>query len=179
MSKKVNVNETATNATAEVVTLQSLFEKYPNASIRKLAAATDINYGVLLKKSKEPVLGEVYDPEATNWAALEAKLADKKVDFTTLDWEAMNAGVIRKGANLQKDMDAFPVGSKVYLRKNNATPYEVVYKTETHIVIQLEGTQEPIAWAHNTFLINGPVFEPRAEKVTANDTEDKKEGEEA
>lgn len=176
-SKNVNVaiEETATTATIatakvtipEVNSLQALFEAYPNASLRKLAAATEVNYGILLKKSKEPIPGEAYDPEAINWKALEDKLTAKKVDWTTLDWEALNAGPNRKGATLQKSIDAFKVGDKVYLRRNNTTPYEILYKTETHIVIMLEGTTEPQAWANNTFLINGPVFEPRAEKTTA------------
>lgn len=144
--------------------LQSLFEMYPNASLRKLAAATGVNYGVLLKKSKDPVPGEAYDPEATNWAALEEKLTSKGIDWTTLDWEAMNAGPNRQGSTLQKDISAFKVGDKVYLRRNNTTPYEILYKTDTHIVIMLEGSTEPQAWANNTFLINGPVYQPRAEK---------------
>lgn len=161
MSKKIN--ETSA-ITATSVSLQSLFEQYPNASLRKLAAATDVNYGVLLKKSKDPIPGEAYDPEATNWKALEDKLTSKGVDWTTLDWAAMNAGPNRKGTALQKDIEAFKVGDKVYLRRNNTTPYEILYKTETHVVIMLEGTSEPQAWANNTFLINGPVFQPRAEK---------------
>ena len=158
--KTTNIN------TNDNISLQSLFEKYPNASLRKLAAATGVNYGVLLKKSKDPIPGETYDPEATNWKALEDKLTAKGVDWTTLDWEALNAGPNRKGTSLQKDIDAFKVGDKVYLRRNNTTPYEILYKTETHVVIMLEGTSEPQAWANNTFLINGPVFEPRAEKST-------------
>ena len=173
MSKKMNANEAAITATTTTrKSLQSLFEKYPNASLRKLAAATEINYGVLLKKSKDPIPGEAYDPEATNWQALEDKLIAKGVDWSTLDWEALNAGPNRKGTALQKDIDAFKVGDKVYLRRNNTTPYEIVYKTETHVVLMLEGTSEPMAWANNTFLINGPVFQPRSEKS-------KKEGVEA
>lgn len=144
--------------------LQSLFEAYPNASLRKLAHVTGVNYGVLLKKSKDPIPGEAYDPEATNWKALEDKLTAKGVDWTALDWEAMNQGPNRQGASLQKSIDAFNVGDKVYLRKNNTTPYEILYKTATHVVIMLEGTSEPQAWANNTFMINGPVFQPRAEK---------------
>ena len=165
MSKKMNANEatiTATTTTRE--SLQSLFEKYPNASLRKLAQATDINYGVLLKKSKDPIPGEAYDPEATNWKALEDKLTSKGIDWNALDWEALNAGPNRKGASLQKDIESFKVGDKVYLRRDNTTPYEILYKTETHVVIMKVGTSEPQAWANNTFLINGPVFEPRAEK---------------
>lgn len=162
MSKKIN-EASAIPATASL-SLQDYFEKFPNASLRKLAAATEVNYGVLLKKSKDPIPGEAYDPEATNWKALEDKLTAKGVDWTALDWEAMNAGPNRKGTALQKDIEAFKVGDKVYLRRNNTTPYEILYKTETHVVIMLEGTSEPQAWANNTFLINGPVFQPRAEK---------------
>ena len=162
MSKKINETSAITATTS--LSLQDYFEKFPNASLRKLAQATDVNYGVLLKKSKDPIPGEAYDPEATNWKALEDKLTAKGVDWTTLDWEAMNAGPNRKGTALQKDIEAFKVGDKVYLRRNNTTPYEILYKTETHVVIMLEGTSEPQAWANNTFLINGPVFQPRAEK---------------
>ena len=172
MSKKMNANEAAIPATTTRESLQSLFEKYPNASLRKLAAVTDVNYGVLLKKSKEPIPGEAYDPEATNWKALEDKLTSKRVDWTALDWEALNAGPNRKGTALQKDIDAFKVGDKVYLRRDNTTPYEILYKTETHVVIMKVGTSEPQAWANNTFLINGPVFEPRAKKSSKQDVEE-------
>lgn len=159
MSKKINNTE----ATINTVSLQSLFEQYPNASLRKLAAATGVNYGVLLTTSKKPIPGEAYDPEAVNWAALEAKFVAKEVDLSTLDWEALNAGPNRT-TTLKKDINAFNVGDKVYLRRDNTTPYEILYKTETHIVIMKEGTSEPQAWSNNTFLINGPVFEPRAVK---------------
>ena len=165
MSKKMNANEAAITATTTTrESLPALFEKYPNASLRKLAQATDINYGVLLKKSKDPIPGEAYDPEATNWKALEDKLTSKGIDWNTLNWGVLNAGPNRKGTALQKDIDAFKVGDKVYLRRDNTTPYEILYKTETHVVIMKVGTSEPQAWANNTFLINGPVFEPRAEK---------------
>lgn len=160
----------ATNNTT--TSLQSLFETYPNASLRKLAHATGVNYGVLLKKSKDPIPGEAYDPEATNWAALEKKLTEKGIAWQDLDWVAMNAGPNRQGSTLQKDISAFKVGDKVYLRRNNTTPYEILYKTDTHIVIMLEGSTEPQAWANNTFLINGPVYQPRAEKSKKEEVEE-------
>lgn len=186
MKKSNDVNATATELAATSATqasaadvvdttklssLQSYFEAYPNASLRKLAAATEINYGVLLKKSKEPIPGQAYDPEAVNWDALEAKLQSKHVDWTTLDWAILNQGPQRKGATLQKDISQFNVGDKVYLRRNNEKPYEILYKTETHVVIMLEGSTEPQAWANNTFLINGPVFQPRAVTKKSDDKE--------
>lgn len=161
MSKKVNTENVVVETKK---TLKDYFEEYPNASLRKLSLVCGINYGIMLKKSKEPISGQVYDPAATNWEAVEKKLTEKNVDYTTLDWDALNEGPNRKGAMLVKDMNLFTVGSKVYLRKNNSVPYEIVYKTDTHVVLMLEGTSEPIAWSNNTFLINGPVFQPRATK---------------
>lgn len=173
MSKKMNATQAAITTTEDTIveaatrySLQKCFELNPNASLRKLAQATNINYGVLLKKSKDPIPGEAYDPEATNWKALEEKLTSKGVDWNTLNWGVLNAGPNRKGVALQKNIEAFKVGDKVYLRRDNTTPYEILYKTETHVVIMKVGTSEPQAWANNTFLINGPVFEPRAEKST-------------
>ena len=170
MSKKMNTSEVAITTTTSL-SLKDYFEKYPNASLRKLAQATNINYGVLLKKSKEPIPGKAYDPEAINWPSLEAKLTSKEVDWGTLDWEALNAGPNRKGTSLQKNIDAFKVGDEVFLRRDNTTPYKILYKTDTHVVIMKVGSTEPQAWSNNTFLINGPVFEPRAIKVKAETTE--------
>lgn len=166
MSKNVKTEKAATPATLEVpvANLQTLMEKYPLVSLRKLAHATNVTYGILLKKSKEPVEGQPYDPEATNWAALEAVFARKEINLEEVDWESLNVGPNRQGASLVKDTSEFTVGKEVYLRRNNDTPYEILYTTETHVVIKLKGTSEPLAWSWSTFLINGPVFQPRAKK---------------
>ena len=142
--------------------LQTYMEKYENVSIRKLSAATNINYGILLKLSKQPIPGVAYDPEAINYDAVEQKLIKKEIDITTLNWEEMNVG---RTTTLSKNVDDFKVGDEVYLRKNNEVPYVIVYKTETHVVIMLKGTSEPQAWSNNTFMLNGPAFEPRVSKT--------------
>ena len=150
---------TKTNTT---ISLREMFETHPNVSIRKLSAATNINYGILLKLSKQPIPGVPYDPEAINYAAVEEKLQKKNVDWTTLDWEAMNVG---RTTTLSKSVDDFKVGDEVYLRRNNEVPYVIVYKTESHVVIMLKGTSEPQAWSNNTFMLAGPAFEPRVQKT--------------
>ena len=168
MSKKINnvaINATTTEAEAKA-SLKEYFEKYENVSLRKLAVATNSTYGIMLKYSKQPIVGEAYDPEATNWSAVEAYLTKRGVKLDEVDWEALNETTSRK-SSVVKDMSKFNVGDKVYIRKQPATPYTVLYKTDTHIVIMLDGTSEPLAWANNTFLLNGPQFEPRAEKVDA------------
>lgn len=140
-------------------------EQYPNASLRKLAAATNLSYPVLLKRSKAPVVGQPYDPKATNWKAVAEYMVNHDVHLEDLDWEALNAPANRAAGMLSKDIEDFKVGAKVYLRRDNITPYEIVYKTETHIVIMKEGTSEPQAWSISTFMLNGPMFQPRATKV--------------
>lgn len=167
MSKKNTtiVESASTEIERTSATLQAYFNDYENLSLRKLAAATSINYGVLLKASKEPIVGEAYDPSATNWNAIAIKLMRKNVHLEDIDWEALNAPANRAAGMLSKDIEDFKVGDKVYLRRDNITPYEIVYKTETHIVIMKEGTSEPQAWSISTFMLNGPMFQPRATKV--------------
>ena len=162
MSKKMNAEAAITATATPAFDLASAMQKYPNVSLRKLATACEISYGWILKKSKEPVPGQAYDPEATNYSAVQAVFDKRGIDLSKLDWEALNASTVRNGAVLPKDMDAFAVGRKVYLREDNAVPFEICYKTDTHIVIMKEGTTEPRAWGHATFLMKGPVFEPRA-----------------
>lgn len=159
MSKNTN---TTTNE--YTVTLREYMMSYTNVSIRKLAAHTGINYGILLKLSKQPIPGVPYDPEAINYDAVEEKLLKKEINYAKLDWAAMNTG---RTTTLSKSVDDFKVGDEVYLRKNNEVPYVIVYKTETHVVIMLKGTSEPQAWSNNTFMLNGPAFEPRANKTEA------------
>lgn len=178
MSKKINEKKAAIDATAiETQTgndLKALFEAYPNVSIRQLSLALEVTYGLVLKASKAPIVGTAYDPEAINWEALANEFTKRNKSFLEpdVDWNALNESKNGK-ATLVKDMSKFEVGSKVYLRRNNDKPFIIVYKTDSHIVIQLEDTTEPLAWSHQTFLYNGPVFEQRIveENTTTEDAE--------
>ena len=178
MSKKVNAaaNEAATPATAiPTFDLRAAMESHPNVSLRKLAVACELSYGWILKKSKEPIPNTVYDPTAVNYEAVAAVFAKKGIDLSTLDWESLNEATLKRGVQLTKNMDAFQVGQKVYLREDNTTPFEICYKTDTHIVIMKEGTTEPRAWSHATFLMKGPVFEPRTVSAVAEQEETSEE----
>lgn len=171
MSKKVNTKKAATTATVNnelnnAATIQELFEKYPNVSLRRLAVAAEATYTLLLKASKTPIEGVPYSAGAINYDAVAKFFDRRKIAIADLDWEALNnVSVNRKDARVIKDMAQWNVGDKVYLRKNPTTPYEIIYKTETHIVILLEGSTEPQAWVHNTFMLNGPQKEPRATQL--------------
>jgi hypothetical protein len=171
MSKKiknVNTNEaidtTVENTAVETPTinLEELMNKYPNVSLRKLALSLDLSYGWILKCSKKPITGQPYDPDAVNYEEVQKTFVRKGIDLSTLDWESLNESTqTSRGILLTKDMSAFEVGQKVYLREDNEVPFDICYKTETHIVIMKEGATEPRAWSHSTFLMKGPVFEPR------------------
>lgn len=174
MSKKINneaiptttdevVNETP-NSTPETPTvdLKSLMEKYPNVSLRKLALSLELSYGWILKCSKKPIPGQPYDPDAVNYDEVAKTFARKGIDLESLDWESLNESTqTSHGILLTKDMEAFRTGMSVYLREDNVVPFEICYKTDTHIVILKHGSTEPRAWSHSTFLMKGPVFEPR------------------
>lgn len=183
MSKKINhtneaipattevLDETTTNVAAEAVEvaqttptvdLESLMKQYPNVSLRKLALSLELSYGWILKCSKKPIPGQPYDPDAINYAEVAKTFARKGINLEELDWESLNESTqTSRGVLLTKDMSAFEVGQKVYLREDNEVPFDICYKTATHIVIMKQGDTEPRAWSHSTFLMKGPVFEPR------------------
>lgn len=173
MSKKIENAKTINQETVAAIaaTLKENFENHPNATIRKFAHAVEMNYMGLLNASRKPIVGEAYDPEAKNYNAMAELIAKNGVDVAEVNWEELETVNRASTATLIKDMGQFTVGSKVYIRRNPATPYEIVYKTETHIVLLLEGSTEPIAWQHSTFLFNGPQFEPRKAAEVAEDAE--------
>lgn len=182
MSKKIktNTNEAITTTTNEVANtpaitgaqLKGLMLAYPNVSLRKLALSLELSYGWILKCSKKPIPGEAYDPDAINYDEVAKTFERKGIDLGALDWETLNeAGQTSRGITLQKDMSAFQVGGKIYLREDNEVPFDICYKTDTHIVIMKEGSTEPRAWSHSTFLMKGPVFEPRTVHDNNNEEE--------
>lgn len=159
MSNKIKETKTATNAT-----LKQLMTKYPNVSLRKLSQTSEISYPAILKAARKPVEGKKYDPAAVNYDAVSVVFSKRDIDINKLDWPTMNQ--VETRATLRKDINEFKIGAEVYLRKNNDTPYVIVYKTNTHIVLQLKGTDQVIAWNHNTFFLNGPSFEKRVVQTT-------------
>ena len=169
--KKNEMNNTEIIAMAEE--LQNTLTKYTNVSLRKLSIASGLNYQALLKASKKPTVGVEYNPDEVNFVEvakvfIRGEKALKDIDFEELN-NATNSGRV---STLSKNMDDFKVGDKVYLRTNATIPYTIIYKTNTHIVIMLEGTEEPLAWSNSTFLFKGPQFEPRTVKSESETTEE-------
>lgn len=147
------------------MTTKYVFENYENISIRKFAQAVEVNYNMLLKASKKPIEGVPYDPTSVNYDAIDAIVAKKEIDLEQIDWATINELPTRNSsATLSKNIEDFNVGDKVYLREDNENAFEILYKTETHIVIMKENTSEPRALSHSTFFFKGPSFNKREAK---------------
>ena len=141
-------------------TIELRMNEYPNVSLRKIAAACDVSYQMLLKASKKPVVGEAYDPEAVNYEAVQEYLAKKNILIDLIDWESLNVDPIRKVATLSKDINDFHRGDTVYLR-GEEVGYEIIYMTETHVVIIRQDSTEPRCLSHSTFFFKGATHTPR------------------
>ena len=128
--------KTQENATPKMSVKEAL-ENIPNLSLRKIALAVDVSYGVLLKASKKPVAGVPYDPANVNYAEIDAVLARKGIDISTLDLVAI-AGEVRAKAAKEVDL---AVGDKFTIR-GREEQYVIVALTKTHICIQATEANE-------------------------------------
>lgn len=144
-------------------TIELRMNQYPNVSLRKIAAACDVSYQMLLKASKKPVVGEAYDPEAVNYEAVQEYLDKKNILIDLIDWESLNVDPIRKVATLSKDINDFHCGDIVYLR-GEEVGYEIIYMTETHVVIIRQDSTEPRCLSYSTFFFKGATHTPRVHK---------------
>ena len=128
--------KTQENVTPKMGVKEAL-ENTPNLSLRKLALAVDVCYGVLLKASKKPIAGVPYDPTNVNYAEVDAVLARKGIDISTLDLVAI-AGEARAKATKEVDL---AVGDKFTIR-GREEQYVIVALTKTHICIQATEANE-------------------------------------
>lgn len=180
-NKKTNkTNEIANVSAIASVTgyeLRNYMEQYSNASLRRIAEHTGISYAWLLKTSKKPIVGEAYDPEAVNYEAIAKLIASKDISLTDLPWQQMNEANARNSiAKLSKNPEDFPIGSKWYLRGGD-TQLEIVYSTQTNVVLLPVDSTVPqnLSWA--TFFQKGPSEEARPSKTKKQSAETEEGGE--
>lgn len=148
------------------MTLQQAMESYEKLSLRKLAEALGVNYNMLLKASKQPIVGMPYDPTATNYEAVEAYIAKKNPDG--VDYEALADMDLNTIVKLPFEPN---VGQLLTLRQDAVdTIYQVIWVTPTHIVIQGQNSTQPRVFSNATFMHQGPkAYEapaPTAEVAT-------------
>lgn len=117
--------------TATTMSVREALENTPNLSLRKLALATDVTYGVLLKASKKPIEGVPYDPANVNYEAVDEVFTRKGIDLASLDLVSI-AGEARPKATKEFDLK---LGDKYTIRGNDEV-YEIVAITKSHVCIQ-------------------------------------------
>lgn len=139
---------------ATTITLEQVFQQYPNMSLRKIAEGLSVNYNMLLKYSKQPIEGVPYDPTVPNLTKVEEYLTKKLGEaYADTDWSAIND--ISASTRVPKEAYVWKIGDQLTLRQDEHT-YMVHMRTDTHIVIMaVDGTQ-PRVFSFATFLHQGP-----------------------
>lgn len=135
-------------------TIKTLFEENENLSLRKLALACSISYGVMMKAAKKPIAGVPYDPTAINYEEISALLDRREIDVTSLDVAQM-VGEARKAALKNEDLK---IGDK-YMIRNDDLVWTVIALTEECICIQSNETLRAMSIA--TFLHQTPRIQPK------------------
>lgn len=130
--------------------LKAIFEEN-ELSLRKVALNLDVNYNMLLKASKKPIIGQPYDPYVINYDEVASYIA-KKCNLNDIDWASMKDSSEVSNTNLPSH---FNVGTTLMMR-GDENVYEVKLVTPTHIcILPTEGTQ-PRVMSIPTFLHQSP-----------------------
>ncbi len=138
-------------------------------SLRQIALATGCTYNVLLKASKAPIEGQMYDPEAVNFIAVEKAMRRKLGDdLDKLDWETIIKEALENAPQRGEGgitIEAFEIDDYVKLREikdaEGATIPQPVYqlkvRTGTHVVLVpvTEGFTIPRVMSYGTFIHQG------------------------
>lgn len=130
--------------------LKDIFESN-ELSLRKVALNLDLNYNMLLKASKKPIVGVAYDPNFVNYDEV-ASYIGNRMDITSIDWEAMKDSSEVSSTTLPTN---FSIGTYITIR-GEVDVFEIKLITATHICfIPINGTQ-PRVMSNATFLHQGP-----------------------
>lgn len=131
-------------------------------SIRQLCIATDTGYNSMLKASKQPITGQVYDPDSVNYRAMIAVMVRKMgvEDVVAFNWtDAVEAAKLAGDSGVSVKIE-IQVGDVITLRDVVTKDGEVVkypeytvhIVTPTHIVIMpTEGSTQPRVMSNSTF----------------------------
>jgi hypothetical protein len=130
--------------------LQSIFEEN-ELSLRKVALNLDLNYNMLLKASKKPIVGVAYDPNFVNYDEVESYIT-KHIDINDIDWTSMKDSSEVSNMNLPSNIT---LGTHIKVRGDDEV-YEVKLITPTHLcILPIEGSQ-PRVMSIPTFLHQSP-----------------------
>lgn len=138
------------------ITLKELMKAHTNVNLAKLADACDAPYAAIRAKSKQPIEGAVYDPNAINYEAMEAYLLKRnpELKLEELPWDELNTKSERTTKVLKDTSIDFSVGQSYYLRYFKQV-WTIVYTTETHVCIVTANNTQPKVMAKTTFVACG------------------------
>lgn len=158
-------------------TISELRKAYPSLSLKKICETLGLCYQYVLKASKQPKAGEVYDPiNGFNDEAVNAILERKNIDLSSCDYDwntiAAECAAARSSRNDSAAISDFEIGKLFTLRNTREdVVYKVIYKSETHVVFvacdaltsatlenRLEFINVPRVMNYGTFLHQSPRF---------------------
>lgn len=148
------------NTTTEIAakSLETLMSENTNVSLAKLAEAVEAPYAAIRAKAKQPIEGVAYDPNATNWSAVEAYILKRnpELKLEELPWADMNTKAERATKVLKDSAVDFSVGKSYYLRYFKQV-WTIVYETETHVCLMVAdgSSTQPKVIAKSTFVACG------------------------
>lgn len=158
-------------------------------SLKAMASVFQVNPNRIYSVAKQPREGEIYDARVYNWDALErfvtkrldgGQTLDQFIDLAIAKDVELKTADRRTGTRtsaedkfIKTSAGLMPVrkfdlalGQKVLTKKDVDSVFEVVMMTDTHIVLQLEGTGELKVFANWT--ANSQIIAPsRFDEVMA------------
>lgn len=180
MKKAINTQEVTVTVTTNDFNTAELISRFPTLTLRRVAIAMNLNYNMVLKQSKKPVEGAVYDKASPNYEAVDAYINTRTTrEFTdSIDWEAcvaaMSATVARgegEAAASKPITELFHQDQEIRLRKDPEV-YSIVLLTNTHVVLNpVLSESAPRVLSAATFLHKGPRNFDMTAELEANEAE--------
>lgn len=160
----------------------------PQPTLKAIADIFEVPAQRIYSVAKQPIAGEVYDARTYNWGAI-SKFIEKRIGkegdkFATME-DVYEAAMARDEELASSDKRRQPrgtakamidcgdgkqiparrkeiaVGDTIYLKKYEGA-FNVVYLTDTHVVLQVEGKSALTClsnWTFNQQVTNAPVVE--------------------
>lgn len=183
-----NLNDVATNEVASTpITFADVMAGKPQPSLKAIADIFEVPPQRIYSVAKQPVAGEVYDARVYNWGAI-SKFIEKRIgkegdkfatmhevyeaaiahdaELASTDKRRQSRGGSSKvmidcgdGKQIPARRKEIALGDTIYLKKY-ADTFKVVYLTETHVVLQVEGKSGLTClsnWTFNQQVANEPL----------------------
>lgn len=139
----------------KVSVLEGILVSYPNLTLKKISDVVGACYQYVLKMSKKPVEGVVYDAKFINYVEAEKVLLRKCGSLLDYDWEEINNSI--KRYEPLNSLEEFNVGDKFRFRYDDkGIVRTVVYKNEYYMVSINNKDEKPQVQNFDTFLHQSP-----------------------